>query len=188
MAERTSVSGLILAGGAGSRMGGADKGWIDWQGAPLIEHVIARLTPQVDRVSISANRNIERDAALAPVLPDLRPDLPGPLAGIEAGLRAAPSGHLLVVPCDVPRLPTDLAARLLAAVGDTRMPAFVTTPVREEPLFALLHTDLLPHLSATLDRDERRVLAWMRAIGAIAVQFDDPAPFANLNTPQSLAG
>jgi molybdopterin-guanine dinucleotide biosynthesis protein A len=188
VAERPGLGGLILAGGAGTRMGGEDKGWIAWQGAPLVTHVLGRLAPQVDRVFISANRNIDRYATLAPVLPDLRPGLPGPLAGIEAGLSAAPGGYLLVVPCDTPRLPVDLAARLLAAVGNTRKPAFVTTPAREQPLFALLHTDLLPHLTATLDRDERRVLAWIRAIGATAVPFDDAAAFANLNTPQSLAG
>ncbi len=182
------ISGLILAGGAGSRMGGADKGWVNWQGAPLVAHVLSRLAPQVARIFISANRNLDRYAELAPSLPDLRPGLPGPLAGIEAGLAAAPTGYLLVVPCDVPRLPIDLATRLLGAVGDTRKPAYVSTPEREEPLFSLLHTDLLAHLQETLARDERRVFTWIRAIGAQAVVFEDARAFANLNTPDSLGG
>ncbi len=167
-------------------MGGEDKGWVEWHGVPLVRHVFDRLAPQVDRILISANRNLERYAALAPVAPDIRADLPGPLAGIEAGLAAAPVGRVLVVPCDTPGLPCELLAQLMAAAGAGRAPVYVVTPVREEPLFALLHTDLLPQLSATLDRNERRVLAWIRAIGAKPAAFDDATAFANLNTPQSL--
>jgi len=185
VAERnTPLTGLILAGGAGSRMGGADKGWLLWKNRPLIEYALERLSPQVDRVLISANRNLERYRNLGvEVLTDHRPDLPGPLAGIEAGLLAAQPGYLLVVPCDAPGFPLDLAARLLRANASA---AFARTPERTQPLFALLHTDLLADLQNALDHGERRVHAWLGNIGALTVDFDDSAAFVNLNTPQSL--
>jgi molybdopterin-guanine dinucleotide biosynthesis protein A len=107
---------VVLAGGLGRRMGGADKGLIEYQGRPLIEWALAALASQVDEIFISANRNLDRYAAYGyRVLPDTLPDFPGPLAGVLAALEAVDTGWLLVVPCDTPHLPADLASRLLQA-------------------------------------------------------------------------
>lgn len=188
MTRPTPLTGLILAGGAGRRMGGVDKGWITWRGQPLVEWVFAALAPQVDQILISANRTLDRYTALgAPVLADTRPDYPGPLAGIEAGLRAAPTGWVLCVPCDTPELPPDLATRLSAGLDAGGKAAVVSLEGQMQPVFALLHTQLAAGLSAVLDRGERRVGAWLEQIGAQAVPFDDlAAAFVNRNTPAQL--
>lgn len=184
------LSGLILAGGEGRRMGGADKGWVEYQGRPLVEHVLQRLTPQVSQVLISANRNLERYAALGvPVLVDRAADFRGPLAGIESGLHAASSDWLLCVPCDSPALPLDLAHKLLQATASGAPAAVVSLGGRIQPVFCLLPCALAQTLSRDLERGERRVGAWLESIGARPVDFSDQASaFNNLNSPESLAG
>lgn len=188
MTPAAPTSGLILAGGAGRRMGGADKGWIHHQGKPLVEHVFERVAPQVDQVLISANRNLDRYAALGvPVLADGDADFRGPLAGIEAGLRHAAAGWLLCVPCDSPALPDDLARRLHAGLAGSRA-AVVTLAGRWQPVFCLLHTSLADSLSAYLARGDRKVASWLESVDARAVDFSDEAPaFANLNSPELLS-
>jgi molybdenum cofactor guanylyltransferase len=184
------LSGLILAGGAGRRMGGVDKGWVAYQGEALVRRVFARLAPQVDRVLISANRNLERYAEFGvPVLADRKPDYPGPLAGIEAGLHGAPEGWLLCVPCDCPAVPADLAHRLLAEIDAGTPASVVSLSGRLQPVFCLLHTSLAQRLSADLERGERRVGAWLESIGARPVDFTNQADaFTNLNSPDTLQG
>lgn len=176
------VTGLILAGGAGSRMGGADKGLVEWRRRALIEWVIAAIAPQVGPLIISANRNLDRYRAFGyPVVCDLRADFPGPLAGIEAGLAAATTADVLVVPCDGPTLPADLVTRLTAARGPARA-ACVQLAGRLNPLHALVDRSLAGELTAWLDRGERKAGAWLEAIGTIPVAFDDAASvFRNLN-------
>lgn len=187
---RPPLTGLILAGGAGRRMGGVDKGWVEWRGRPMIEWVMERLAPQVTALAISANRSLNRYAALGvPVVTDLRPDYPGPLAGIEAGLRTAPTGFVLCAPCDSPELPPDLGQRLLAALEPGQHAAVVTLEDIPQPVFALLHTQLAASLAAFLDGGGRRVGAWLEAVGARPVAFDDVAgSLANRNTPEQMAG
>lgn len=172
----------MLAGGRGSRMGGADKGLQLLDGRPLVAHVIERLAPQATEVLISANRNLERYAALGhAVLPD-PPGLEfaGPLAGILAGLQALPDdAWLLTAPCDGPHLPADLARRLLAAAGPHGL-AFARA-TREHPTHALLQARLREALAAHLHGGGRAVLRWMTSQPHGIARFEDEAAFANLN-------
>src|SRR5512136_1896599 len=120
--RRTEITGLVLAGGRGMRMGGADKGWVVHDGAPLVTSVVQRVTPQVGTLLISANRNLDAYRALAEVVTDADAPLaleafPGPLAGVLAGLTRAATAWVALAPCDAPSLPMDLVARLAASVG-----------------------------------------------------------------------
>ncbi|HQR03117.1 MAG: molybdenum cofactor guanylyltransferase [Proteobacteria bacterium] len=184
---RLDITGLILAGGTGRRMGGMDKGLIPWQGRPLVAHVLQRLQPQVGSTLISANRNIEQYAALGcPVFPDNRPDYAGPLAGIEAGLSVCTTRWLLCVPCDTPLLPLDLADRLLAEVGHEKV-AVATSPDRIHGTFMLCRRDLLPRLTEFLDRGHRKVMDWLEVMDAVMIRFPEESAFANFNQPHDLS-
>lgn len=189
VAKPATVTGLILAGGAGTRMGGADKGLLDWQGRPLVTHVIDRLAPQVGTLLISANRNREAYAAFGhPLVSDALPDYPGPLAGLAAGLAACTTEWLVCVPCDCPALPLDLVACLrdVAHSADATM-AVATTDAGMQPTFQLCRRDLLPALVDYLARGERRVGQWCRQQNAAEAFFADTTAFANFNHPEELA-
>ncbi len=176
-----TVTGLILAGGQGSRMGGADKGLVDYRGSPLVGHAITRLAPQVDAMIVSANRNIERYTAFGiPVVADLIPGYSGPLAGLHAGLHACRSPLLVCIPCDAPRFPNDLVARLTAALRQAPA-AYAITRERSHPVFLACRRDLRDDLENYLKSGERRVGHWLQRAGATAVTFDDEAAFANFN-------
>jgi molybdenum cofactor guanylyltransferase len=185
----TVLHALVLAGGRGSRMGGVDKGLQLLDGRPLVADVIERLAPQAQHLLISANRNLDAYAALGhPVLPD-PPGLAfaGPLAGMLAGLQAIPDdAWLLTAPCDCPRLPPDLARRLLAAAEPHGL-AFAQA-AREHPTHALLHAGLREPLRVHLQTAGRAVLGWMRSRPHGVAHFDDEAAFANLNHPADLHG
>ncbi|WP_208856020.1 molybdenum cofactor guanylyltransferase MobA [Chromobacterium subtsugae] len=190
--EARRVSGLILAGGQGMRMGGQDKGWLELVGAPLVELTLARLRPQLanGELLISANRNLERYAALARALPDA-PEFAGcgPLAGLEAGLAACAAPWLVAVPCDLPFLPADLASRLLAPLlrGEASLSA-ASCAGRQHPACMALSVELLEDLRAYLRADGRKVREWQARVGALQIDFDDaPEAFRNLNTPDDLA-
>ena len=146
------ITGLILAGGQGQRMGGSDKGLIDLDGRPLIAYVIARLAPQVSTILISANRNPAHYAALggAAILPDEVADYPGPLAGILSGLRAATTPWLAVVPCDSPFLPLNLVSRLAGQVPSSQAIAVIRAGGELQPVFALIPTALHASLAEFL--------------------------------------
>ena len=192
---RDALAGLILAGGRGQRLGGVDKGLQPWRGRPLVDHALARLAPQVREVMISANRNTALYATRAArVLPDASEDFPGPLAGILAGLRAASTPWLAVVPCDSPLLPPDLFERLARGLGDVRGAVVQRDHraggLRLEPVCCLLATALADDLEAYLAEGGRRVEGWV-ARHATPVLFDGPndaAAFANVNTPADLEG
>lgn len=185
------VGGVILAGGLGRRMGGVDKGLAEFQGRPLVAHVLARLAPQVAAMMINANRNPDIYAALGvPVVADPWPDFKGPLAGLAAGLAAAGPDCQWVVtcPCDAPFLPTDLVARLWAAAQAASAPlAVARVGGRLQPVFLLARRTLAPSLEAYLARGERRAEAWILSENHVPVDFDDcPGAFANLNTQADL--
>ena len=183
------VTGLILAGGQGRRMGGVDKGLVDFGGEPLTARVLARLRPQVGHVLINANRHPDRYAVLGcPVIPDALGDYPGPLAGMAAGLSATQTEWLLTVPCDSPLLPADLCARLLdAALAEDAEIAIASDGARAHPVFALLRRSLAASLEAFLAGDERKILRWMGRHRLIEVSFADcPERFVNVNTPEEL--
>ncbi|WP_199153717.1 molybdenum cofactor guanylyltransferase MobA [Chromobacterium sp. ASV23] len=188
--ENEGVTALLLAGGQGSRMGGVDKGWVELDGVALAERVATRLRPQADALLISANRNLERYAALGQVVTDAAEFANcGPLAGLEAGLAACATPWLLTAPCDLPLLPENLAARLLAPLRDGRSQLAVARSAGQaHPVCMALSITLLPSLRDYLRGGGRRVREWQAQAGALAVDFDDaPQAFRNLNTPQDLA-
>jgi len=184
-----NITGLVLAGGMGRRMGGADKGLLLLHGRTLAALTLERLAPQVGSVLISANRNQETYAALgAPVLPDLLPDYPGPLAGLHAALSCIETPWLATCPCDSPYLPPDLVARLAEAALASGAPlAVARTEGQNQPAFMLCRRELLPTLTAYLLAGNRKFSAWQEAQGAVAADFEDcPDAFTNFNTPEDL--
>ena len=168
-------------------MGGVDKGLVEYRKRPLIEWALAALTPQVDQLVISANRNLEAYAAYCNrVLPDTLPDFPGPLAGVLAALDAVQADWLLVAPCDAPHLPPDLAARLLDAAQRQNVPlAVAADATRIHHSCFIVRTDQRDNLAAFLARGERAVRHWQAALASTTVQFD-AAGFANINQPDDL--
>lgn len=184
----SAFDALILAGGRGQRLGGKDKGWMMWDGLPLIEHVLTRLALQdhpPERILISANRNLDAYQQTGDVVvADDRPHYLGPLAGIEAGLLRCKRNRLLVVPCDTPMIPTDLHAKLDQAIADhpTALGAYAKTSAGPEPLCCLLNPQVGAALSHFLNRGHASVLSWLAQIQAVAVEFDDPEAFTNFNT------
>jgi molybdopterin-guanine dinucleotide biosynthesis protein A len=185
--ERPRVAAVILAGGLGRRMGGVDKGLIEYRGRPLIEWALDTLTPQADPLVISANRNLERYAAYGHrVLPDTLPDFPGPLAGVLAALEAVTADWLLVTPCDTPHLPPDLAAQLLQAAQQHNVPlAVAADATRIHHSCFIVRTNQPDNLAAFLARGERAVRQWQATLDPTTVLFD-AACFANFNQPQDL--
>ncbi len=187
-----TITGLILAGGRGTRMGHVDKGLQVCRGRPMVQHVIERLAPQVTQVAINANQNLATYQTLCnKVWPDLLSDFRGPLAGLQAGLVHCKTPLLVTVPCDSPFLPLDLVARLAAALepGNCEVAVAVTGSVeypQVQPVFCLMKTNLLPQLNAYLDSGARRVDGWYAALRVARVMFEDAAAFSNLNTLEEL--
>lgn len=183
------ITGLVLAGGQGRRMGGVDKGLQPLQGRPMVEHVIARLRPQVGSILINANQNLDRYAEFGcPVVPDAITGFAGPLAGLHAGLGAATTPFVVTAPCDSPFLPSDLVARLAAAraAQDADL-AVARTGDQPHPVFALVATRMLPHLAEFLARGERKIDIWYASLKVVEVPFEDEAAFSNINTRAELA-
>jgi molybdenum cofactor guanylyltransferase len=183
------VTGLILAGGRGSRMGGTDKGLQPLRGMPMAMHVLWRLAPQVIDVVINANRNLGAYEGFGrTVVPDASADFQGPLAGMLAGLPYCETDWMMVVPCDVPHLPTDLVARLLAAAEAVDAPIAMPVTVdpdgqrQTHPVFLLLRGDLYDSLSVFMQNGGRKIDLWTASVGAIEVPFDDASAFFNANT------
>jgi molybdopterin-guanine dinucleotide biosynthesis protein A len=187
---KAEICGLVLAGGQGRRMGTVDKGLQLLQGRPLVQHVIERLHPQVAQVLINANQNLERYAAFAcPVVPDHVSGFAGPLAGLDAGLRATDAAFLVTVPCDSPFLPLDLVTRLASAreAIDADV-AVARTGSQPHPVFALVSTRVREHLWDFLRRGERKIDLWYATLKVVEVAFDDEAEaFVNINTRSELA-
>ena len=192
-----NITGLILAGGRGSRMGGVDKGLQNFNGIPLALHTLMRLGPQVDTVMVNANRNLSAYESFgASVWPDASADFAGPLSGFLVGLERAETSYLLTVPCDTPRLPLDLAERLASALvregADIAMAAAPevkadgSTEVRAQPVFCLLKIELSESLVVFTHAGGRKIDAWTAQHKTVLVPFDaptdDPLAFANINT------
>lgn len=187
MVERKDITGLILAGGRGSRMGGVDKGLQPLDGRPLAAHVLTRLRPQVGTVLVNANRNAAAYAALGcQVVADADDSFAGPLSGMLAGLLACTSDWLQSAPCDAPLLPDELAARLASAVDDsTDIAVPVTADGRLQPVFCLLRRSLSAELERYLSGGGRKVETWIAAQGLRRVPFERPGDeraFFNANT------
>ena len=184
------VTGIVLAGGQGRRMGGVDKGLVDLAGAPMIAHVLTRLAPQVGDVLINANQNLDCYRAFGqPVVEDAVGGFAGPLAGLHAGLARAGGELVVTVPCDSPFLPLDLVMRLRAALDrEGAQLAVAKTFDQPHPVFALVRRDVLPNLAAFLAAGGRKIDAWYAALRIVEVAFDDEADaFRNINTADELA-
>ncbi|MDO9074628.1 MAG: molybdenum cofactor guanylyltransferase MobA [Rubrivivax sp.] len=187
------ITGLILCGGRGTRMGGVDKGLQNHDGIPLAMHALLRLQPQVGQLMINANRNLSAYESMGvPVWVDPVADFPGPLAGWLAGLEQCQTPYMVTVPCDTPAFPTDLVARLAEALvkddADIAMAACLEDgKLRTQPVFCLLKSSLLESLLLYLHEGERKIDRWTARHRCATVVFDDPRAFFNANTPQELA-
>ncbi|NJN40092.1 MAG: molybdenum cofactor guanylyltransferase [Gammaproteobacteria bacterium] len=187
----SGVTGLILAGGQGRRMGGVDKGLQTLRGKPMVAWVLERLAPQVDEVIVNANQN---EAAYArfghPIVPDRIGGFAGPLAGLQAGLEAAAHPLVVTVPCDSPFLPHYLVARLREAMQRSGADlAVAKTGTQAHPVFSLVRVAVLPGLTRFLEDGGRKIDAWYAALAVAEVPFDDEADaFSNINTREELKG
>jgi molybdenum cofactor guanylyltransferase len=199
--EPQDITGLILAGGRGSRMGGVDKGLQNFNGIPLALHTLMRLGPQVETVMVNANRNLSAYESFgASVWPDASADFAGPLSGFLVGLERAETTYVLTVPCDTPRLPLDLAERLsqalirenaeiaMAAAPETK--ADGSTEIRTQPVFCLMKIELSESLVKFTHAGGRKIDTWTAQHNTVVVPFDapgdDPLAFANVNTLNEL--
>jgi molybdopterin-guanine dinucleotide biosynthesis protein A len=195
--EPQDITGLILAGGRGSRMGGVDKGLQNFNGIPLALHTLMRLGPQVESVMVNANRNLSAYESFgASVWPDASADFAGPLSGFLVGLERAETPYVLTVPCDTPRLPLDLAERLAEALvredADIAMAAAPETTsdgqteTRAQPVFCLMKIEMSESLVKFMHAGGRKIDAWTAQHKTVVVSFDapsdDPLAFANVNT------
>ena len=192
MITTDQITGLILAGGRGSRMGGVDKGLQSHQGSTLAMHALLRLGPQVGELMINANRNLAAYEAMgAPVWPDALPDYAGPLAGFLAGLEHCETPYMVTVPCDSPLFPLDLVERLANALEaqDAEIAMAATRKgdvLQVQPVFCLMKTGLMESLIRFTQGGQRKIDRWTALHRCVEVPFDDPLAFANANTPAEL--
>jgi molybdenum cofactor guanylyltransferase len=193
MIDRLDVTGVILAGGRGSRMGGVDKGLQGFRGMPLALYTLLRLQPQVGEAMVNANRNLSAYESFGvPVWPDGLADYAGPLAGFLTGLEQCETEFMVTVPCDTPLFPTDLVERLAEAMeregAEIAMAAAREEDgqVRTQPVFSLLRRDLMESLVRFTQGGGRKIDAWTAQHKTVVVTFDqagdDPAAFFNANT------
>jgi len=186
------ITGLILAGGRGTRMGSVDKGLRLFRGMPMVAHVITRLAPQVGTLMVNANQNIDTYASFGlPVWPDQLTGFEGPLAGVQTGLSHCKTDYLVTSPCDSPFLLEDLVARLAGALVESNAEVAVAVTgegetLQRHPVFCLMKTSLLPHLTAYLDQGGRKIETWYRSLRFVEVQFPDESGFRNINTLEEL--
>ena len=186
------ITGLVLAGGRGSRMGGVDKGLQNHLGMPLAMQALLRLGPQVGALMINANRNLGAYESMGvPVWPDAQLDYPGPLAGFLAGLEHCETPYLVTVPCDTPNFPTDLVARLAAALQAEGAEIAIAATLQEgqiqpQPVFCLMQASLLESLVAFTHAGQRKIDQWTAQHRCATVLFDDAAAFFNANTSAEL--
>jgi len=197
--KRHDITGVVLAGGQGRRMGGMDKGWVLFHGEPLVVHVMRRLQPQVVAAMVNANRELTRYRALGhQVVSDDCTEhsvqYAGPLAGVLAAMRASPTPWIVTVPCDSPLLPADLVSRMTAALDQkTTVQAPLVTAItpgeqhpQMHPVFSLLHCQLKGDLAAYLEGGGRSMRQWLNQQNALQASFQDATAFVNLNTMQEL--
>ncbi len=185
------ITGVILAGGQATRMQGRDKGLIELQGQPLIQHVITRIQPQVDEIRINANRNLDDYRRFGfPVFSDANQDFQGPLSGMLQGLHqpgTGRSGWIVCVPCDAPLLPPDLVARFCQSLGENDYLAVADDGKWMQPTFCMLHCSLADSLEKYIAGGGRKTADWLRQENAVRVDFSDQqAAFANINSDEDL--
>ena len=192
MIARDEITGLVLAGGRGARMGGVDKGLQNHLGTPLALHALLRLGPQVGEVMINANRNLGAYESMGvPVWPDTLPDYAGPLAGFLTGLERCETPFMVTVPCDSPRFPLDLVERLVDGL-ESQQAEIALAATREgdatqvHPVFCLMKTSLLESLVRFTQGGQRKIDRWTAQHRCAEVLFPDAAAFTNANTASEL--
>lgn len=184
----SDISAVILAGGRGQRIGSQNKGLILVDNKPLIAHVIERLSPQIPRIVISANDDIDAYRKFGmPVIPDQNDDYAGPLGGIYSVMQAEDSEWLITVPCDTPLLPGNLVQRMCDSVG-TRLAYVALDSDRQQSGFCLLHRNLLSLMEQQLEKKQFAMHRFLSAADAQTVDFSDQTnAFVNINTPEDLS-
>jgi molybdopterin-guanine dinucleotide biosynthesis protein A len=182
-----NISGVVLAGGQGRRMGGVDKGLQLLRGKPMVQHVLERLAPQVSDIVINANQNAATYRQFGyPVIGDEISGFAGPLAGLHAGLKATTHPLVVTVPCDSPFLPADLVSRLYSSLKDDDL-AVAKTGAQPHPVFALVRKSVRDNLERFLAGGGRKINAWYASLAVVEVSFDDEADaFRNINTLEEL--
>lgn len=193
--DSAEITGVILAGGRGSRMGGADKGLQSFNGVPLALHTLMRLSPQVGEIMVNANRNLAAYESFGvPVWPDATNlgEFAGPLAGFLTCLERCETPYMLTVPCDTPLFPEDLAMRLAdALLAEQADFAVAAAPeedgqLRPQPVFCLMRTGMLESLVRFTQGGGRKIDAWTALHKTVIVPFDQPGDdvcgFFNANT------
>ena len=185
---KVGVTGVLLAGGQGRRMGGVDKGLQLLRGKPMAQHVIERFAPQVDELLINANQNIEQYQSLGyRVIPDAISGFVGPLAGLHRGLSEATHPLVVTAPCDSPFLTLDLVAQHNAAMDANHAErAVAKTGDQPHPVFSLCKKSVLPGLTAFLEGGGRKIDLWYSRLKVVEVPFADEAAFRNINTREEL--
>ena len=188
--EKNNITAVVLAGGRGRRLGGQDKGLVDLDGKPLIEHILELVTPQVSAVIINANRNQQVYADLGhPVISDNMADYQGPLAGFAVALAACNTDYIMTLPCDGPYVPVDLVSRLSAAMKDNDAELAVAYDgQRMQPVYALIPRSLLGSLQEFLDAGNRKIDLWYARHNTALADFSDVIDtFFNINTEDDLS-
>jgi molybdenum cofactor guanylyltransferase len=191
--ETSDITGVVLAGGRGSRMGGVDKGLQNFNGMPLALHTLMRLQMQVGQIMINANRNLGAYESFGvPVWPDVIGDYPGPLAGFLTALERCETGWLVTVPCDTPLFPLDLVARLAQAAQEQDAEIAMAAAreedgqLRPQPVFCLMRVELMETLVQFTQSGGRKIDAWTAQHETVVVTFDQPGDdaraFFNANT------
>lgn len=187
------ITGVVLTGGRGVRMGGVDKGLQNHLGMPLALHALMRLQLQVGHTMINANRNLSAYESMGvPVWPDPIDGYAGPLAGLLAGLEHCETPWLVTVPCDTPNFPVDLVEKLARAAVDHQAEVAMAATIEDgrhqrQPVFCLLRASLIESLITYLHAGESKIVQWTRQHRSVDVVFEDPGAFFNVNTLQDLA-
>ena len=192
MIAPSHITGVVLAGGRGSRMGGVDKGLQNHLGMPMALHALMRLQPQVGEAMINANRNLSAYESMGvPVWPDALPDHPGPLAGFLTALEHCETPYLVTVPCDTPNFPLDLVQRLAAALEQADADIAMAATLEDgrpqvQPVFCLMKSSLMESLVRFIQDGQRKIDRWTGQHRCVEVLFDDPDAFFNANTLDEL--
>jgi len=182
------VTACILAGGKGSRLGGTDKGLLKIADKYLIEHCVEKITPQVNKVLISANRNFTTYSSLCDlVVADSYGVFEGPLAGFLAAMEHADTKYLTTIPCDAPLFPNNLVHLLFRPIIERKAEATVACVAGKlHPTFSCIPTDLNSSLRTYLQSGKRKIITWLEEFPLERVEFPDEREFTNINTPEDL--
>ena len=176
----TKISCIILAGGEGKRVGGVDKGLLEYKNRPLIEYIINTIRPQVDDIVISANRNHDRYKQYSSkVVSDKSEKYLGPMAGIDAALPHCKHDWVLIIACDTPLLAADIIDKFLQTKTDSKL--YIAESNNKMQLLLLLHRSLHSSIKRALSENQLRLMRWAKSQQPEIVIFHAVAAFKNFN-------